>query len=154
MRVGEKAKVIRLERPVPTHEDRTKWEGQEGLLMRRLNVPWEPEHGALWELRFDSGDVIVFSEAELAVVRDGRTIPNDMEELAESWGDAPRQPSFPFRRFGAGVGAAPAVLALLVFAIAGVLLIWAGVQQHAAILDIAGGALVLIGVIAAGVLIT
>jgi hypothetical protein len=61
VRVGEKAKVIKLERPVPTHEDRTKWEGQEGLLMRRLNVPWDPEHGELWELRFDSGEIVVFS---------------------------------------------------------------------------------------------
>ena len=154
MRVGEKAKVIKLERPVPSHEDRTKWEGQEGLLMRRLNVPWDPEHGELWELRFDSGEIVVFSEAELATVRGGQTIPNDMEGLAETWGDAPRQPSFPFRRFGAGVGAAPAVLALLVFAIAGVLLIWAGVQQHTVALEAAGAALVLIGVIAAGVLIT
>jgi hypothetical protein len=77
-----------------------------------------------------------------------------MEGLAESWGDAPRQPSFPFRRFGAGVGAAPAVLALLVFAIAGVLLVWAGVEQHTFALEAAGGLLVLIGVVAAGVLIT
>jgi len=154
MRVGEKAKVIKLERPVPSHEDRTKWEGQEGLLMRRLNVPWDPEHGELWELRFDSGEVVVFSEAELAVVRGARTIPNDMEALAESWGDAPRTPSFPFRRLGSGVGSAPAVLALLVFAIAGVLLVWSGMQQHSVLLEAAGGALVLIGVIAAGVLIT
>ena len=90
----------------------------------------------------------------IAVVRGGRTIPNDMEALAESWGDAPREPSYPFRRFGSGVGSAPAVLALLVFAIAGSLLVWAGVQQHKVILDVAGAALVLIGVIAAGVLIT
>jgi len=154
MRVGEKAKVIKLVRPVPSHEDRSQWEGQEGLLMRRLNVPWDPDQGELWELRFDTGEIVVFSEAELAVVRGARTIPNDMEALAESWGDAPREPSFPFRRFGAGVGSAPAVLALLVFAIAGALLIWAGVQQHSTILDVAGAALVLIGVIAAGVLIT
>ena len=122
--------------------------------MRRLNVPWDPEHGELWELRFDSGEVVVFSEAELAVVRGDRTIPNDMELLAESWGDAPRKPSFPFRRFGSGVGTAPAVLALLVFAIAGVLLVWAGVQQHSVVLEGAGGLLVLIGIVAAGVLIT
>jgi hypothetical protein len=154
MRVGEKAKVIKLERPVPSHEDRTKWVDQEGLLIRRLNVPWDPEHGELWEVRFDSGDIVVFSEAELATVRGGRTIPNDMAALAEQWGDAPRVPSFPFRRFGSGVTAAPAVLALLVFAIAGVLLIWAGVQQSSWPLGGAGALLVLIGIGAAGVLIT
>jgi len=154
MRVGEQAKVVQLVRPVPSHEDRTKWQGQEGLLMRRLNVPWDPVQGELWELRFDSGDIVVFSEAELAVVRGGRTIPNDMEALAEAWGDAPRTASYPFRRFGASSGTGFAVLALLVFAIAGVLLVWSGIQQHSVLLEAAGGALVLIGVIAAGVLIT
>lgn len=154
MRVGEKAKVIKLERPVPSHEDRAKWEGQEGLLMRRLNVPWDPEHGELWELRFDTGEIVVFSEAELATVRNGRTIPNDMEALAESWGDAPRTPSYPFRRLGSSSGSGLAVLALLVFAIAGVLLVWAGVQQHSVALEGAGGLLVFIGIVAAGVLIT
>jgi hypothetical protein len=154
MRVGEHAKVVKLVRPVPTNEDRSRWQGQEGLLVRRLNVPWDPTQGELWEVRFDSGDVVVFSEAELAAVRGGRTIQNDMEELIESWGDAPRRPSFPFRKFGAGVGAAPAVLALLIFAIAGVLLIWAGVDQRNWLLGGAGGVLVLVGAVAAGVLIT
>jgi len=154
MRVGEKAKVVQLSRPVPTHEDRSQWEGQEGLLVRRLNVPWDPEQGELWELRFDSGETVVFSEAELAAIKSGKTVPNNMAELAETWGDAPREPSFPFRKFGVGLSAAPALLALLVFAIAGVLLVWAGVQEHRVVLEAAGGALVLIGVIAAGVLIT
>jgi hypothetical protein len=154
MRVGEKAKVIKLVRPVPTHEDRSAYEGQEGLLIRRLNVPWDPEQGELWELRFEDGKTVVFSEAELASMKSGRAVPNDMEELQDSWGEAPREPSFPFRRFGSGVTAAPAVLALLIFAIAGVLLIWAGIQQSNWLIGGAGAALVLIGMIAAGVLVT
>lgn len=154
MRVGERAKVLRLDRPVPSKEDRSSYEGQEGLVVRRLNVPWTPDTGALWELRFDAGDVVVFSESELAVVRNGVEEPEDLEALKESWGDAPRGPSLPFRRFGAGIGAAPAVLALLVFALAGILLIWAGVSSDTWAFSAAGAALVLVGVVAAGVLIT
>jgi hypothetical protein len=153
MRVGERAKVIKLDRP--TKEDRSARAGSEGLLMRRLNVPWTPELGALWEVRFDDGEVVVFSEDELAVIgRDGREIPNDMDDLAQSWGDAPRRPSFPFKRFGAGVTTAPAVLALLVFALAGVLLLWAGISAGSVVLGGAGVVLMLIGIAAAGVLIT
>jgi hypothetical protein len=154
MRVGERAKVTGLDRPVPSKEDRSAWEGKEGLLVRRLNVPWSPDTGELWELRFDSGDVVVFSESELATVRDGREIPNDLEALKESWGDAPRTPSFPFRRFGASVGSAPAILALLFFSLAGVLLVWAGISSDNWLLGAAGAVLVLIGVGAAGVLIS
>lgn len=154
MRVGERAKVVALERPVPTKEDRTQWVGQEALIVRRLNVPWTPDHGALWELRFDSGDTVVFADSEVVVVRDGLEIPSDLEEVREAWGDAPRGPSLPFRRFGAGLGAAPAVLALFVFALAGLLLLWAGVASGNWWFAAAGVALVLIGVGAAGVLIS
>jgi hypothetical protein len=152
LRVGVQAKVTGLNRP--TKEDRTALEGKTGLVMRRLNVPWDTDSGALWELRFEDGNVVVFSDSELAVVRNGKETPVDMDELKESWGDAPRVPSLPFRRFGAGVGAAPAVLALLVFAIAGVLLIWAGVSEGNILLSAAGAVLVLIGIGAAGVLIS
>jgi hypothetical protein len=152
LRVGVQAKVTGLNRP--TKEDRTALEGKTGLVMRRLNVPWDTDSGALWELRFDDGNVVVFSDSELAVVRNGKETPVDMDELKQSWGDAPRVPSLPFRRFGAGVGAAPAVLALLVFAIAGVLLIWAGVSEGNILLSAAGAVLVLIGIGAAGVLIS
>jgi hypothetical protein len=154
MRTGERAKVVRLERPVPSNEDRSRWEGEEGLLVRRLNVPWNPEEGALWEVRFDSGDVVVFSDRELAAIRAGSPVPNDMEELEESWGKAPRVPSQPFKKFGAGAGGAPAVLALIVFALAGVLLIWASVASGNWKLGALGGGLLLIGITAAGVLIT
>ncbi len=152
LRVGVNAKVTALNRP--TKEDRTAYEGKSGLVMRRLNVPWDTDSGALWELRFDDGKTIVFSDSELAVVRNGKETPVDMDELKESWGDAPRTASLPFRRFGAGVGAAPAVLALLVFAIAGVLLLWAGVAEGNILLSAAGVTLVLIGIGAAGVLIS
>lgn len=154
MRVGERARVLGLERPVPTKEDRSEWQGSEGLVVRRLNVPWTPDHGALWELRFDSGDVVVFSDSELAVVHGGVEVPADLDALREGWGDAPRGPSLPFRRFGAGVGGAPAVLALLVFALAGVLLLWAGIASGTWVFSAAGVVLVLIGVVAAGVLIS
>ena len=154
MRVGERAKVVRLERPVPTKEDRTQWEGQEGLVVRRLNVPWTPDHGALWELRFNSGEVVVFADSELSIVRGGEELPSDLEEVQEAWGQGAWGPSLPFRRFGAGIGAAPAVLALLVFALAGVLLLWAGVDSGNWWFGVAGIVLVLIGVGAAGVLIT
>src|SRR5687768_15613013 len=144
MRVGERAKVIALNRP--TTEDRSQWEGQEGLVMRRLNVPWAPDLGELWELRFDDRSTVVFSASELAVVRNGREEPLELDELKESWGKAPRVPSIPFRQFGAGTGAAPAVLALLVFALAGVLLFWAGISEDSWLLGAAGAALVLLGV--------
>ena len=152
LRVGINAKVKGLNRP--TKEDRTAYEEREGLIVRRLNVPWDPDVGELWELRFDDGKTVVFSDSELAVVRNGKDVPVDMDELKQSWGDAPRVASLPFRRFGAGVGAAPAVLALLIFAIAGVLLLWAGVADGNAILSAAGVVLVLIGIGAAGVLIS
>jgi len=152
LRVGIQAKVTGLNRP--TKEDRAAYESQEGLVVRRLNVPWDPDVGELWELRFEDGKTVVFSDSELATVRGGRTTPVDMQSLKESWGDAPRTPSLPFKRFGAGIGAAPAVLALLIFAIAGTLLLWAGVADHNAILSGAGILLVLIGIGAAGVLIS
>ncbi len=154
MRVGERAKVLKLDRPVPSKEDRSQWEGNEGLIVRRLNVPWTPDHGALWEIRFDGGEVVVFADSELAVVRGGRELPSDLEAVREGWGKAPRGPSLPFKRFGAGVGAAPAVLALLFFMLAGVLLLWAGIASGNWLFGAAGAALVLEGIGAAGVLIT
>jgi hypothetical protein len=152
MWVGEKAKVRELNRP--TDEDRSDRVGQEGLVVRRLNVAWTPDTGELWELRFDDGEVVVFSSSELDVVRGVGAEPIDMEDLKESWGDAPRRPSLPFRRFGAGSGAAPAVLALLVFTLAGVLLLWAGVSEASLVLGLLGAVLVLVGIVAAGVLIS
>jgi hypothetical protein len=153
MRVGEKARVVALNRP--THEDRTQWTGKEGLLVRRLNVPWTPDFGALWELQLDKENVVVFSESELSVVKpDGTLVSSGIEDVREDWGDAPRVPSQPFRRFGSGSGTAPAVLALFVFLLAGVLLLVAGVTEHSWALGAAGGVLALIGIGAAGVLIT
>ena len=153
MRVGEKARVIALNRP--THEDRAEWQGKDGLLIRRLNVPWTPDFGALWEVRFDDERVVVFSESELAVVKpDGRVVSSGIEDVREDWGEAPRVPSLPFRRLGSASGSAPAVLALLVFVLAGILLLVAGVASRSWILSGAGAVLVLIGIGAAGVLIT
>jgi hypothetical protein len=153
MRVGETARVIALNRP--THEDRSQWEGKDGLVVRRLNAPWAPDFGALWELRFDKDNTIVFSESELAVVKpDGRVVSSGIEDVREDWGEAPRVPSLPFRRLGSGSGSAPAVLALFVFVLAGVLLLVAGVAERSWILGGAGGLFVLIGIGAAGALIT
>ncbi len=152
MRVGERAKVVVLDRP--TKEDRDRRVGEVGLVMRRLNVAWTPDHGELWELRFDDGEVTVFSASELAVVRGDREEPLEMDALRESWGKAPRVASLPFKRFGAGINAAPALLALLVFAIAGILLVWAGISEDNWLLGAAGAVLMLIGVTAAGVLIS
>ncbi len=152
LRVGQYAKVVALNRP--TTEDRSERVGQAGLVIRRLNVPWEPDVGQLWELRFDDRKSIVFSDSELAVVRNGVDEPVDIEDMKERWGKAPRTPSLPFRRFGSGVGAAPAMLALLIFAIAGSLLVWAGVASDNWMLGAAGAAVVLIGVVGAGVLIS
>src|SRR5204863_10172454 len=127
------ARVIALNRP--TQEERAEWQGKEGLLMRRLNVPWTPDFGALWEVRFDSDNTVVFSESELAVVKpDGRVVSSGIEDVREDWGDAPRVPSFPFRKFGSASGTAPAVLALFVFLLAGVLLLVAGVAARSWIL--------------------
>ncbi len=153
------AKVVRLGRPVPDKDaaDRDAYVGQTGLVMRRLNVAWETDHGELWEVRFDDGATVVFAASELSVMTaDGReeSLDGEMEAMRESWGKAPRVASQPFKRFGAGVGAAPAVLALLVFALAGVLLVWAGVADQNWLLGVAGIVLVLIGIGAAGVLIS
>lgn len=153
MRVGEQAKVTKLERP--TDEDRTAYVGREGLLVRRLNVAWTPGLGELWELRFDDGEQVVFSESELAAQQPGGGFSDvDIEQLKGSWGDAPRRPSMPFRRFGAGSGSAPAFLALLVLCLAGVLLLWAAVAEGSALLGIAGVVLVLIGVGATAALVS
>jgi hypothetical protein len=98
---------------------------------------------------------VVFADSELAMIgKDGSSERTDMADLKESWGKAPRGPSLPFRRFGAGIGAAPAVLALLVFALAGVLLLWAGVTSGNWLFGAAGIVLVLVGIGAAGALIT
>jgi hypothetical protein len=159
MRVGERAKVLRVVRPVPNESvgDREAYVGQTGLVMRRLNVAWETEHGENWELRFDDGSVLVYSTSELAVVHaDGteESLDGEIAAMAEAWGKAPRTPSLPFKRFGAGVSAGPAVLALLVFALAGVLLLWAGVASGNTALSAGGVLLVIIGIAAAGVLIS
>jgi hypothetical protein len=153
MRVGEQARVVALNRP--THEDRSEYQGKDGLLVRRLNAPWTPDFGALWEMRFEDGKTVVFSESEVVVVKpDGRVEPSGIEDVREDWGEAPRVPSVPFRRLGSASGTAPAVLALFVFVVAGVLLLIAGVSERSWILGGVGGLLVLIGIGAAGVLIT
>lgn len=147
MRTGERAKVTALTRP--TDEDREAWQDQVGLLVRRLNVPWTPDHGALWEVRFDSGEVVVFSEAELATVRGDEEIPSDMEGLREAWGDAPRKGSVPFRRLAAGSKGGAAILAVLALALAGVLLLWAGIVSGNVLLGVGGIALILVGIVSA-----
>jgi hypothetical protein len=153
VRVGEKAKVIKLERQ--TDDDRSAYVDQVALVVRRLNVPWTPDTGALWELRFDEGKTLVFAESEIAEqTSDGDFRPVPIDELREQWGDAPRRPSLPFKKFGAGSGSGPAVLALLVFFLAGVLLLWAAVAEGSAILGIAGGLLVLIGIGASAALVS
>ena len=63
-------------------------------------------------------------------MRNGREMSSiEMDARAKRGAKAPRVPVAALPRFGAGVGAAPAVLALLVFALAGVLLIWAGLAR-------------------------
>ncbi len=152
MHVGERARVLRLERE--TDQDRNDYVEQDGLLVRRLNVPWNPDLGALWEVRFDDGETLVFSESEIASLgSDGEPMPQEMDALREAWDKAPRQVSLPFKRFGAGVGSAPALLAFLVFIVAGFLLVWAGVSAGSLALGAAGGALVLLGILAAVVLV-
>lgn len=152
MQVGQRAVVTKLDRESP--EERERWVEQEGLLVRRLNVPWEPGLGALWQLRFDSGEDVVFSESELAVIGpDGRATPPDMDELRDSWGDAPRTISIPFKRFGGGAGNAPALLAFVIFVVAGVLLLWAGISSESLPIAGAGGALLLIALGAVAVLV-
>ena len=112
MQVGHRARVMQLDRP--TDQDRSAYVERDGLLVRRLNVPWTPDHGALWELRFDDGQVVVFSESELTELgAGGEPMPSEMDALREAWGDAPRTPSLPFRRLGGGVRAAPALLAFV-----------------------------------------
>lgn len=152
MRVGEQARVLRLERE--TEQDRDDYVEKEGLLVRRLNVPWNPGLGALWEVRFDDGETVVFSESEIAALGpDGEPREQEIEELRAAWDKAPRQVTLPFKRFGAGAGSAPALLAFLVLVLAGVLLVWAGVSAGSLALGGAGGALVLLGILAAAVLV-
>jgi hypothetical protein len=153
LQVGRQARVTELNRPAP--EDRSAHVGKQGLLVQRLNVPWDPDVGSLWKLRFEDGEEIVFSESELVMLGpDGRELPGTIEDLKEVWGVAPRVGSRPFKPFAGGVRAAPAVLALIVFCIAGVLLLWAGITTGTALLSLAGGALVLVGIGAAALLVT
>ena len=153
MQVGRRARVVTLERQTPN--DRSALVDKDGLLIRRLAVPWEPHLGALWEVRFDDGTLEVFSESELRQLRtDGNPQESEIPALQESWGEAPRRTSYPFQRFGQGSGAATAVLAFLVFAIAGVLLIGVGIAQASMILGAAGGVLILIGMGAAAALVS
>src|SRR5438309_2281419 len=65
MRVGETARVIALNRP--THEDRADRQGNDGLLVRRLNVPWTPDFGALWEVRFDDGTILIVGSGPIVI---------------------------------------------------------------------------------------
>lgn len=153
MQVGRQAKVVSLDRPSP--KDRTAFVEQEGMLIRRLNVAWEPELGALWEVRFSDGTVEVFAESELRQisahgVQQGSEIP----DLKHNWGEAPRTVSVPFKKFAGGSRAAPAVLAFLALSIAGILLIWSGIAQSSMLLGAAGVLLILIGMGAAAALVS
>jgi hypothetical protein len=152
--VGDKVKVVKLERHAA--EDRSAFVDKTGQVVQKLNVPWTPEIGNLWRIRFLSGGEGVFSENEIAVFDpQGMAEQPDMDALKASWGDAPRTVTLPFkRRFGAGTASAPVLLAVLIFAIAGALLIWAGVAQSETWLGVAGGLLILIGLGAAAVLVT
>ncbi|HVL81857.1 MAG TPA: hypothetical protein VM840_09725 [Actinomycetota bacterium] len=142
-----------LERPAAG--DREAYLEQDGLLVRRLNVPWESHLGALWELRMDDGQLVVFSESELRQLgRDGRPEESEIPGLQEAWGEAPRRTSYPFQRLGGGSGAATALLAFVVFAIAGVLLIWSGLAQTNMALAGAGAVLILVGMGAAAALVS
>lgn len=152
MQVGEQARVLRLEREAG--QDRSDYVERDGMLVRRLNVPWDPDLGALWEVRFEDGETLVFSESELAVLGpDGEPLGQEIEALRESWGKAPREVTLPFRRFGAGVGSAPALLAFFVLVVAGVLLVWAAVSAGSLAIGAAGAALVLVAIVAAAVLV-
>src|SRR5688572_4191720 len=127
MQVSDRVRVTKLERPSGT--DRSTFVGREGRLIARLNVAWTPGLGALWKVRFERSSEEVFSESELLVLdADGAEQASEIPDIQEAWGKAPRVASVPFkRRLGGGSAAGIAVLAFLVFMIAGVLLIWAGV---------------------------
>lgn len=153
MLVGDVVRVTRLERPAAG--DRSAFLDRAGRLTQRLNVPWTPELGALWRVRFDDRTEEVFSESELGVIGpDGAPYPAETEVLKETWGDAPREASVPFRPLGAGLRAAPAIMAFLVFCVAGVLLVWAGLASDDIRIGAAGGLLILIGVGSAAVLVS
>jgi len=153
MQVGRRARVVALERPAPA--DRTSFVDSEGLLVRRMNVAWEPKLGALWEVRFEDGRTAVFSESELRELdSSGRPMSSEIPGLEQSWGDAPRTVSYPFKRFGGRSRSAPAVLAFLVLCLAGTLLVWAGLASDSVVLTAAGGLLVLLGMGAAAVLVS
>ncbi|HVE92137.1 MAG TPA: hypothetical protein VNE62_07540 [Actinomycetota bacterium] len=153
MQVGRRARVVALERPSPG--DRSPYLESEGLLVRRLNVAWEPKLGALWELRFESGDHVVFSESELRELDEqGQPLPSEIPDLEESWGDAPRTVSYPFRRFGGRSRAAPAVLAFIALSLAGSLLVWAGLASNSLAMGAAGGLLIVLGMGAAALLVS
>ena len=92
MQVGRRARVTALSRTSPS--DRSAYLERDGLLVRRLNVAWEPDLGALWELRFEDGAVEVFAESEIQQLRsDGTMEESEIGALKESWGEAPRSTS-------------------------------------------------------------
>jgi hypothetical protein len=121
--------------------------------VQRLSVPWDPNLGALWRVRFERGDEVIFAESELSQVsRDGRLLGNDIADLKEHWGLAPRAGSMPFKR-RASRGAGQAVLAFIVLSLAGLLLIGAGLAQGDLRISAAGGALIVVGLGAAAVML-
>jgi hypothetical protein len=153
MQVGRRARVTSLSRK--SHSDRSGYLERDGLLVRRLNVAWEPDLGALWELRFEDGAVEVFAESEIQQLRaDGTLEESEIAALQESWGEAPRTTSYPFRKLGGGSSAATAILAFAVFAIAGVLLIGVGIAQTSIVLGSLGALAILIGAGAAVALVS
>lgn len=152
--VGDRVRVVNADRPAP--EDRSGFVGRNALVVQKLNVPWTPDTGSLWRIRFFSGEEAVFAENELALIdREGKAEDVDLTELRDTWGDAPRTVSMPFkRRFGAGSASAPAILGVLLFAIVGVLLVAAGLAEHDVRFGIAGGVSILIGLGAAAILVS
>lgn len=151
MQVGRQARVVELNRK--TAKDRSGFLKREGLIVRRLNQVWEQEFGAIWEIHFPGGDREFFSASELRQLDgDGTPEPSDIPGMVERWGDAPRTISYPFRKFAGGSSAAKAIFAFLVFCLAGILLVWAGLAIPNLALAAAGGALITIGLGAAAVL--
>lgn len=151
MQVGYRARVVELVRD--TENDRTSFVSQTGLIVRRLNVAWEPTLGALWQLRFEDGTEEIFAESEIQQLgRDGKLEPKVTDGLSETWGVAPRTRSFPFTRFGQGQASAPRILALLLLVLAGVLLAVAGATTQSTPLLLGGLALTAFGILAAMVI--
>lgn len=141
MQTGRSAKISKITRKL---SDAAR-EGQEGLLVRRLNVAWEKDIGALWTVRFADGVESAFAESELQQIEpDGRLSGHATDTLVDTWGVAPRVGWTP-KSGEYGKATSRGALASVLFLAAGLMLVIAGLSNGQLPIAFAGAAFGFVG---------